>query len=305
MDRLGAMAQFVRVVEAGSFSAAARVLGQGQPAVSKAVAQLEDRLGVTLLTRTTRALTLTDAGRQFYDHARITLDAADEAEAAARGAGAALSGRLRICAPVTFARLHIIPTLPAFMAAHPALDLDLVLDDRRIDLVEEGIDVAIRAGALADSSMVATHIAAGKRQVVGARDFWAGSPVVRCPGDLATLPFVAYGDAPGGVDWIFARDGKTELVRMTPRLRVSALEGVREAVFAGIGFAIISEWSTNDAVAARRAELRLTDYQLPSVDLWAIYPSGRQPAARARAFAEHLRGQIGSFSAQATARSAM
>jgi DNA-binding transcriptional LysR family regulator len=161
MDRLGAMAQFIRVVETGSFSAAARILGQGQPAISKAVAQLEDRLGVRLLTRTTRALVLTDAGQIFYDHARTALDAAEEAEAAAKGAGAALSGRLRICAPVTFARLHIIPTLSAFMAAHPALELDLILDDRRIDLVEEGIDVAIRAGALSDSSMVATHIAKG------------------------------------------------------------------------------------------------------------------------------------------------
>jgi DNA-binding transcriptional LysR family regulator len=288
MDRLGAMAQFVRVVEAGSFSAAARILGQGQPAISKAVAQLEDRLGVRLLIRTTRALTLTDAGRIFYERAKAAIDAAEEAEAAAKGAGASLSGRLRICAPVTFARLHIIPTLPAFMAAHPGLELDLVLDDRRIDLVEEGIDIAIRAGALADSSMVATHIAEGRRQVVASRDFWRAQKPVRSPSDLATLPYIAYGDASNGQDWIFARGGTTELVRMTPRMRVSALEGIREAVFAGIGFAIISEWSTTDAVDNRLAEIILNEYQLPSVDLWAIFPSGRQPSARARIFATHM-----------------
>jgi DNA-binding transcriptional LysR family regulator len=289
MDRLGAMAQFVRVVEAGSFSAAARNLGQGQPAISKAVAQLEERLGVRLITRTTRALMLTDAGRAFYERAKTTLDAAEEADAAARGAGAALSGRLRICAPVTFARLHIIPHLPGFMATHPGLDLDLVLDDRRIDLIEEGIDVAIRAGALADSSMVATHIATGQRQVVGSPDFWRNHKPVRTPSNIGNLPFIAYGEAPGGTDWIFAKDGKTELVQMAPRLRVSALEGIREAIFAGIGFAIISEWSTSDAVSQRKAETRLDAYSLPSVDLWAIYPAGRQPSARARAFADFMR----------------
>ena len=290
MDRLAAMAQFVRVAEAGSISAAARVLGVGQPAVSKSLAQLEAWLGVRLITRTTRALTLTDAGRVYYDRAKAALDAAEEAEAGARGAGAALTGRLRICAPVTFARLHIIPSLPMFMAAHPALDLDLVLDDRRIDLVEEGIDVAIRAGVLADSSMVATHIASGRRQVVGAPEFWRAQGDPAAPADLASLAFVAYGDAPGGTDWVFARDGRTELARLTPKIRVNALEGVREAVFAGIGFAIISEWSTNDAVKEGRVEVRLADHQLPSVDLWAIFPAGRQPSARARAFAAHMKG---------------
>jgi DNA-binding transcriptional LysR family regulator len=288
MDRLGAMVQFVRVVETGSFSAAARILGQGQPAISKAVAQLEDRLGVRLLTRTTRALTPTDAGRVFYDRAKAALDAAEEAEAAAKGAAAALSGRLRICAPVTFARLHIIPTLPAFMAAHPALELDLILDDRRIDLVEEGIDIAIRAGQLPDSNMVAKHIASGQRQVVASRDFWRIYPNVHTPSDLSTLPFIAYGDAPGGIDWIFAHNGKTELVRMTTCMRISALEGVREAIFAGIGFAIISEWSTRDAISNRLAEPVCSNYQLPAVDLWAIFPAGRKPSARARAFADHL-----------------
>jgi DNA-binding transcriptional LysR family regulator len=290
MDRLGAMAQFVRVVEAGSFSSAARVLGQGQPAVSKAVAQWEERLGVRLLTRTTRAVTLTDAGRVFYERAKATLDAAEEAEAAAKGAGASLSGRLRVCAPVTFARLHIMPTLPAFMAAHPGLELDLVLDDRRIDLVEEGIDIAIRAGALADSSMVATHIAEGRRQVVGSPDFWRANRAVAAPADLTALPFIAYGEAPGGLDWVFAKSGTTELLRCTSKLRVNALEGVREAVFAGIGFAILSEWSASDAVSNRLAETRLDDYRLPSVDLWAIFPAGRQPSARARIFAEHMKG---------------
>lgn len=288
MDRLGAMAQFVRVVEAGSFSAAARVLGQGQPAISKAVAQLETRLGVRLLNRTTRALTMTDAGRIFYDRARTALDAAEEAEAAARGAGASLSGRLRVCAPVTLARLHIVPALPAFLAAHPALDVDLILDDRRIDLIEEGIDIAIRAGPLPDSSLMATHIVAGRRMVLANKSFWAARPPVARPADLAVLPFIAYGPAPGGCDWVFAHDTATELVRMSPHLRTSALEGVREALFAGIGFSIVSEWVMRNARAGEDIERRLDEYQLPGIDLWAVHPAGRQPSARARTFATHV-----------------
>ncbi|MBX9796956.1 MAG: LysR family transcriptional regulator [Sphingomonas sp.] len=282
------MAQFVRVVEAGSFSAAARVLGQGQPAVSKAVAQLEARLGLRLLTRTTRALTLTDAGRAYYDRARLALDAAEEAEAAARGAAAALTGRLRVCAPVTFARLHIVPALAGFRAAHPALDVDLVLDDRRIDLVQEGIDVAIRAGDMPDSSMVATRLAEGVRRVVAAPAYWHARAPVEDPADLAALDFIAYGPGPGGLDWIFSQGGATRHVRMTSRLRMSALEGVREAVFAGLGFAIMSQWAADDAIAAGTARALLPDYSLPSVDLWAVYPAGRQPPARARLFADFV-----------------
>jgi DNA-binding transcriptional LysR family regulator len=289
MDRLAAMAQFVRVVEAGSFSAAARVLGQGQPTVSKAVAQLEARLGVQLITRTTRALTLTEAGKSFYDRAKAALDAADEADAAARGAGATLSGRLRICAPVTLARLHIIPALPDFMAAHPDLELDLVLDDRRIDLVEEGIDIAIRAGVLADSGMVATRLATSSRLVVAARQFWERHEDALTPAVLLRLPFIAYGSAPGGTEWVFAKDGTTELARLAPKLRINALEGVREALFAGIGFAITSEWSVSDARRAGIVETRLGCYSLPAVDLWSIFPAGRQPSARARAFAQWVK----------------
>ena len=150
MDRMAAMEAFVLVVDTGSFSAAARRLNVGQPAVSKMVAQLEERLGVKLLVRTTRGLTATEAGRNYYDRARRSIEEADEAEFAARGAGSGLMGTLRISAAVTFARIHLIPHLPEFLAQHPGLEVDVVLDDRNIDLVHEGIDVALRMGRLAD-----------------------------------------------------------------------------------------------------------------------------------------------------------
>ncbi len=288
MDRLGAMAQFVRVVEAGSFSAAARILGLGQPAISKAIAQLEHRLGVRLFFRTTRALSLTDAGKIYYDRAKAALDAAEEAEAAAKGAGAALAGRLRVCAPVTLARIQIVPALRGFMTLHPGLELELILDDRRVNLVEEGIDVAIRAGALDDTSMVAQRLARSERRIVATPEFWAAHTEIRRPADLAALPFVSYGVERPDVEWNFSRKGETEKVRFSSRLKLSALEGVRAAIFAGMGFGVLSDWASRDALLSGRIERRLQGFALPAIDLWAVFPAGRQPAARARAFADHV-----------------
>ena len=167
MDRMAAMETFVRVVDAGSFSGAAKQLRLGQPAVSKTIAQLEERLGVRLLLRSTHGLKPTEAGRNFYQRARRAIEEADEAELAARGAAASLSGRLRICAPVTFARLHVMPRLALFLAEHPALEVDVLLSDANKDLIGEGIDVALRLGQLADSSFTARRIGQSRRRVIG------------------------------------------------------------------------------------------------------------------------------------------
>jgi DNA-binding transcriptional LysR family regulator len=150
MDRLAAMEAFVRVVDAGSFSGAAKQIRVGQPAVSKTIAQLEERLGVRLLLRSTHGLTPTEAGRNFYERAKRSIEEAEEAELAARGAAAALTGRLRISAPVTFARLQIVPRLPSFFAENPALEVDLVLEDRSVDSIAAGLDVALWIGPFGD-----------------------------------------------------------------------------------------------------------------------------------------------------------
>jgi DNA-binding transcriptional LysR family regulator len=163
MDRFALMETFISVIEAGSLSAAARRLNVGQPAVSKSIAQLEAKLGVRLLLRSTRGLTPTEAGQQFYERARRALEEADEAELAARGSGAGLSGRLRICAAVTFARLHIVPAMKTFLAAHPDLTLEVLLDDDSVNLLEQGIDVALRMGVLGDSSMTARRLGESRR----------------------------------------------------------------------------------------------------------------------------------------------
>jgi DNA-binding transcriptional LysR family regulator len=284
MDRLAAMETFVRVVETGSFSAAARGLNVGQPAVSKSVAQLEDYLGVRLLTRSSHGLAPTEAGQIFYDRARRTLYEAGEAEIAARGAGASLTGRLRICAPVTFARLHVIPRLPAFLAAHPELNLEVVLDDRIIDLLEESVDVALRLGSLADSTLTARKLTAGRRHVVGTPAYFARRGEPATPGDLADHEAIIYAQG-GGATWSFRRATTEVSVSVSGRLKVSAAEGVRAAVLGGMGLAITSEWMFAPELASGAVRAVLTSWTLPSIDLWAVYPAGRMPSAKARAFA--------------------
>jgi DNA-binding transcriptional LysR family regulator len=293
MDRLAAMEAFVRVIEAGSFSGAAKQLRLGQPAVSKTIAQLEDRLGVRLLLRSTHGLTPTEAGRNFYERAKRSIGEAEEAELAARGAQATLSGRLRISAPVTFARLHVIPRLPVFLTANPALDVDIALDDGDVDLIEAGIDVALRLGNLANSTVTARKLAQCRRLVVGAPAYFEVRGVPHDPRDLAAHQAVIYDQRAGGASWTF-RQGTTEAaVVASGRLRVSAAEGVREGVLAGLGISIGgSEWLFAPELKSGAVLSVLDDWLLPPLSLWAMLPTGRQASAKARAFAAFIEQQI-------------
>ncbi len=288
MDRLASMETFVRVVETGSFSSAARYLRVGQPAVSKTVAQLEARLGVKLLTRSTRGLSTTEAGQAYFERAKRSIEEADEADLAARGAGSGLTGRLRISAATTFARIHIIPRLPDFLAEHPGLDLEVMLDDRNIDLVDEGVDVALRMGNLADSSLTARRLGTGRRIVIATPRYLekAGTPHV--PADLASHQAVVYLRTGDNMTWTF-RQGSSEVsVAMKARLKVSAAEGVRAAVFSDMGLAIASEWMFMPELETGAAVAVLSDWDLPALDLWAVFPAGRIATAKARAFLSYF-----------------
>jgi DNA-binding transcriptional LysR family regulator len=289
MDRLAAMEAFVLVVDTGSFSAAARRLNVGQPAVSKLIAQLEERLGVKLLVRTTRGLTATEAGLNYYERARRSIVEADEAELAARGAGSSLTGKLRIAAAVTFARIHLIPRLPEFLRRHPDLEIEVVLDDRTVDLVQEGIDVALRMGRqLADSSLTVRRIASAPCVVVGTPSYFAqaGEPTV--PGDLAAHEAVFYDRPGGGAEWTFRREDAELAVTLKGRLRVSAAEGVRAAVLANAGLAITSEWMFAPEIADGTVKVVLRDWKLPVFDLWAVFPAGRTATTKARTFTQFV-----------------
>ncbi len=284
MDRLHAMEVFVRVVDSGSFSAAARDLGIGQPSVSKLVAGLEDRLQVRLLVRSTRRLSATEAGQAFYERARRAIDEADEAEASARGLAAGLEGRLRICAPVTLARLHIVPRLGVFLDAHPRLRIEAVLDDRNIDLLEENIDIALRLGDLSDSALTARKIASAPRLLLASPDYIARHGQPQSPGDLLAHQAVVYGQQVGGTEWRFRQGTAETSVSVPSRILFTAAEGVREGVLAGMGVAIASRWMFAPELASGAVVPLLQDWSLPPIDLWALFPAGRMPSAKARAF---------------------
>ena len=288
MDRFQAMTTFIRVVDTGSFSAAARQMNVGQPAVSKIVAQLEERLGVRLLTRTTRGLSPTEAGQRFYDHASRSLLEADEADRAARGAGKGLTGQLRISAATTFARLHVVPKLPAFLAEHPDLNLEVILDDRVIDMVREGIDVSLRMGALPDSTATARKLAAGRRSVLATPAYLARAGTPQTPAELAGHEAVVYTHYETPI-WTFqGAAGGEASVAVGGRLRVSAAEGVRAAVLADIGLTVASDWMFSPELESGAVVRVLENWALPPLDLWALFPTGRLASTKARSFAEFM-----------------
>jgi DNA-binding transcriptional LysR family regulator len=286
------METFVRVLETGSFSEAARQLHVGQPAISKTVAALEERLGVKLLLRSTRGLTATEAGENFYQRAKRAIEEADEADLAARGAGAGLTGRLRVSAAPTFVGIHVIPHLPAFLALHPKLDMEVVLDDRQIDLIAEGIDVSLRMGELAESSLVARKIGQARRLVVGAPSYFKRAGVPRIPGELIEHESIIYIPGAGRDAWMFRKESSEISVTVKGRFRVSAAEGVRSAVLAGIGVAIASEWMFSRELASGEVKAVLADWTIAPIDLWAVFPSGRIASAKARAFSDFVEEQL-------------
>ncbi len=283
MDRLTALEIFVRVVDTGSFSAVARHQRIGQPAVSKAVVQLEEWLGVGLLMRSTRSVVPTEAGRIFYERAKRTIEEADEAVMAARGSASGLSGKLRVSTSICFGRLDVIPNLSAFLAEHPDLDIELVLDDRNVDLVNEGIDVALRMGAMPDSNMTTRRIAEGRRIVVATPAYLQRHGTPMSPDELTSHQAVIYTRG-GGESWTFRKASAEVPVVLQGRLKVTQAEGVREAVLCDLGLAVASEWLFSPELRSGKVVAILEDWALPSTNLSAVYPTGRLASTKARAF---------------------
>ncbi|HEX4455981.1 MAG TPA: LysR family transcriptional regulator, partial [Kofleriaceae bacterium] len=277
MDRFGTMEAFVRVVETGSFSEAARQLRIGQPGVSKAIAQLEERLGVKLLVRNSRGLAPTEQGQEFFRHAKRSIDEAHEADLSARASGNGLSGRLRVSAPVTFARLQLVPHLGEFLDQNPDLELDFVLDDQNVDLLEAGIDVALRMGQQADSTLTTRRIAESPRLVVGTRAYFDRCGIPTSPAALIERQAIIYDQPPGGTTWEFHSDNVSETVTTRGRFRVTAAEGLRAAVLAHLGFAVASGWLFEAEQERGEVITVLDEWTLPAVSLWAVFPTGRQP----------------------------
>jgi DNA-binding transcriptional LysR family regulator len=286
-DRFQSLQLFIRVAETASFSRAGRELGYGQPSVSKMISTLEARLGVRLLARTTRRVSLTEAGQVFLERARVVMAALDEAEAAPRGDGG-LTGLLRVATPVTFGARVIGPATPGFLEAHPRLRLELLMADRRVDLLEEGVDLAIRMGALADSSLVSRRIAISPRWLVASPGYLARRGVPTSPDGLAGHDIVSV--QPPGLETLhFSHAGGGAVsVRLQARLVVTAVEGQVAAVMAGAGLAALSDFASRPALDLGTLVTLLPGYALPPVEVHAIFAAGHRPPAKARAFVEHL-----------------
>lgn len=284
MDRTDAIAVFIAVADHGSFAAAARRLGRSPASVTRAVADLESRLGVRLLTRTTRAVSTTEAGQRFLGGAKRVLADLDEIERAAAGQGTAPRGELRLTAPILFGRLHVLPIVTEFLDCFPEVQAALALVDRPVDLVEEGLDVAVRIGALGESSAVATRVGALRRIVVASPDYLARRGTPQRPADFSDHDVVAFSGIAGVEHWVFREAARDVNVAIRPRLVVSTAEAAIDTARAGFGLTRVLSYQAAEDVA-RGALLRvLPAYEGDEVPIHLVYPGGRHPPPKLRAF---------------------
>ena len=279
------MAVFAEVAERGSFAAAARHLSRSPAAVTRAVAELETRLGVRLLNRTTRAVSVTQAGQRFLSGARRVLADLAEIEQAAAGQGLAPRGELRVTAPIVFGQRHVLPLVTEFLAQYPEVGVRLSLLDRPVDLVEEGFDVAIRIGALADSSAIATRVGMLRRVVVAAPSYLDRRGRPAAPGDLAAHDVIAFIGIEGAERWRF-RGGVDASIK--PRLIVNTAEAAIAAARSGFGITRVLSYQAAGALANKVLIRLLREYEGADAPVHVVYPDGRHPPPKLRAFLDAL-----------------
>jgi DNA-binding transcriptional LysR family regulator len=289
MDRFADMKMFVAVVEAGSISAAADRLEVAKSAVSRRLADLEARLGAELLHRTTRRLTLTDSGRAFYERAQRILADLEEAEQAVTQAHGAVRGRLKVALPLSFGLKHVAPLINAFMALHPAVEFDLDFNDRRIDLMQEGFDLAIRIAKLPDSSLIARKLAPVRSVLCASPDYLDrhGAPVRAA--DLAGHASLVYSNLANPGMWSYVGpDGQPGSVQVPIKLRANNGDFLCQAAIAGQGVILHPTFYLNEHIRAGTLVPLLTDHAWPEVNVYAVYPPTRHLSRRVRAFVDFL-----------------
>ena len=283
MDLLAALRAFVRVAEAGSFSAVAREMGATQPAVSRQVAGLEEHLGARLFQRTTRSLTLTEDGRDLLGHARRVLDAVEEAEGSVGRRRAAPGGLVRLAAPASFGRLYVAPKIRRLLERYPDLQVELHMSDMVSDLVAEGTDLAIRAGPVSEASLVARRIGSSARHVVASAEYLSRHGEPRHPSDLARHACLLFLQQAAPGEWRFEGPDGPVSVPVAGRFRTDSSEAMREAVLSGIGLALAAAWVFAEDLDRGGVRAVLRDFRAPRVPIHAVYPSRRNLAARTRA----------------------
>lgn len=289
MDRFTALQVFRHVAELESFAEAGRRLGLSPPAVSKNMAELEAYLGVRLVNRTTRRMALTEEGRIYLDHVVRGLDALADADGAICPIKKEPSGTLRVSAPMTVTLTRLSAAIPGFLARYPGLRLDLHLDDRRVDIVREGFDLAIRGSDnLEDSSLVARKLAAMPHVVCAAPAYLAARGRPLHPRELSHHELVRFSLSGHADTWEFHKDGRTERVAVEGRYSVASSLAVRDALCAGFGVSLIPLAYVEDDIAAGRLETVLDDYGKVETTLYAVYPSRQHVAPKLRVFLDFL-----------------
>lgn len=288
MDRFQEMRVFVAVVEAGSFTAAAERLGMSKAAASRQVADLEGRLGVRLLQRTTRRLSATAEGEVFHARCRELLDRLEEAEAEAGSGSAQAVGLLRANVPLSFGVLHLAPLWPALLGRHPGLALDVTLSDRVADLVEEGYDLAVRIGQLPASSLVSRRLASTRLVLCAAPAYLEARGAPRRPAELAHHDVIAYSLFSAGDHWSFSGPGGEETVRVRPRMRANNGDTCRAAALAGQGIILQPSFMVGADLAQGTLREPMPEWRSLELGIYAVYPSRRYLAPKVRAAIDFL-----------------
>jgi len=287
------MTVYVAVAEEQGFAAGARRLGMSPPAVTRAVAALEERLGVKLLDRTTRHVRVTEAGQRYLDDARRIIAEVDEADDAVAGINAAPRGHLTVTAPVLFGRLYVVPGIVDYLQRYPAMDVSTVFVDRVTNLLEEGIDVGVRIGELPDSSMRAVPVGRVRRMIIAAPSYIEKHGAPRTPQDLERHTIVGSSGSSVPPDWRFQHGGSAQSMRVKPRLGVNNNDSAIEAVRSGFGIARLLSYQAAALLDAGELVEVLQDYATPAVPIHIVHRDSRQGSTRIRSFvdlmAERLR----------------
>ena len=289
------MRAFVAIVDEGSLSAAAQALDRAPPTMVRTLATLEEALGVRLLTRTTRRMSLTEEGRVYLDRCRRILSDVEEAEEAVLARDTKPRGEIRATAPLLFGQLHVAPALAAFAKRHPRVRADLLLLDRVVDLVEEGIDVGVRIAHLADSSMIAVPVGEVRRVTVASPELLARTGLPQHPSELASHPCVGHHGGSPASRWSFDGGGKPVDVRVHCAFATNLAAAAVDACAAGVGFGNFLSYQVEPQVRDGRLRLILEDHAPPGIPVQIVYPDARLMSPRLRIFVdwlrEHLRGR--------------
>jgi DNA-binding transcriptional LysR family regulator len=293
MDRFDAMRTFVRVVETGGITAAADSLGLAKSAVSRRLAELETRLGVQLLVRTTRRISVTDAGRAFYERSVAILADLAEAEATVARAEQALTGRLRVAAPLSFGLAHLGPALVEFAREHPDLSIDIDFNDRYVDLVEEGFDLGLRIGELRDSSLVARRLTVIRHTLCASPGFAAACGEPTTPERLDGQAWLRYASQPTGSLPFRSPDGREGALRLRVAMTASNGDFLRDAATAGLGLTLLPNFIVYEALARGELVPLLPSYRWRSSSAYAIYPPTRHLSLRVRRLIDFLADRFG------------